>query len=411
MNRDLEPRACRMLFWALLLVFQICGGPLWDFSVGARETAGASAPHSWVGDSVSAPECAGAGAKSGVGWCQLGASAAVGTTWKVPGLNGIYGGLQGGLEAVVDDAGGGSGGLVSDVFGNVRAASKSAMDGLSRVGSYGLLPGAVPDYSEEGQGLAAATFWRGRRSDLTGLVYMGARYYDPGTGRFLSPDPLGHGSSASLYDYADGDPVNRLDPDGRVGKGLMSDLNGGIAADAPSSTAFSSARVLGGAIAGWAEGPRGGGSITLNTFSFGATDWAGITDSDQYEGGAYTASRIASTVGREGVIALLTGGLGNMARAGSQGAYYGYVGVQTLNAARSGYQIGTGIDDISQGNYLEGSLNVLGGGLGLAGGLTHASGVFRPAANSGGRTFTSADPLVGNLANKIEAAYPGHVVG
>ena len=112
--------------------------------------------------------------------------------------------------------------MVSDVFGNVRPASRSAMDGLSRVGSYGLLPGALPDYSEEGQGLAAATFWRGRRSDLTGLVYMGARYYDPGTGRFLSPDPLGHGSSASLYDYADGDPVNRLDPDGRVGKQALS---------------------------------------------------------------------------------------------------------------------------------------------------------------------------------------------
>jgi RHS repeat-associated protein len=148
----------------------------------------------------------------------LGASAAAITTWKVHGLNGISGGLQGGLEAVVDDAGGGSGGLVSDVFWNVRPAFWSAMDGLSRVGSYGLLPGTTPDYSEEGHGLAAATFWRGRRSDLTGLVYMGARYYDPGTGRFLSPDPLGHASSASLYDYADGDPVNRLDPDGRVGK-------------------------------------------------------------------------------------------------------------------------------------------------------------------------------------------------
>ena len=77
-----------------------------------------------MGNSVPASECAGAGAKSGVGQCQLGASGAAGTTWKVPGLNGIYGGVQGSPEAVVDDAGGGSGGLVSDVFGNVRAASK-----------------------------------------------------------------------------------------------------------------------------------------------------------------------------------------------------------------------------------------------------------------------------------------------
>ncbi len=118
------------------------------------------------------------------------------------------------------------------------------MDGLSRVGSYGLLPWAVPDYSEEGQGLAAATFWRGRRSDLTGLVYMGARYYDPGTGRFLSPDPLGHDSSASLYDYADGDPVNRLDPDGRLGKGLFGGAVKGDYYD-PENTAQSVGQFLG----------------------------------------------------------------------------------------------------------------------------------------------------------------------
>ncbi len=125
MNRDLEPRACRMLFWALLVVFQICGGSLWGFSEGAREVFRASARPLWEGDAVPASECAGAGAKSGVGWCQLGASGAARTTWEVHGLNGIYGGVQGGLEAVVDEAGGGSGGLVSDVFGNVRPASKS----------------------------------------------------------------------------------------------------------------------------------------------------------------------------------------------------------------------------------------------------------------------------------------------
>jgi len=33
------------------------------------------------------------------------------------------------------------------------------------------------------------------------------------------------------------------------------------------------------------------------------------------------------------------------------------------------------------------------------------------AANATARTFTSTDPLVANLANKIESLYPGHVVG
>ena len=29
MDLALEPGACRMLFWALLVVFQICGSPFW----------------------------------------------------------------------------------------------------------------------------------------------------------------------------------------------------------------------------------------------------------------------------------------------------------------------------------------------------------------------------------------------
>ncbi len=48
----------------------------------------------------------------------------------------------------------------------------------------------------------------------TGLVLMGHRSYDPGTGRFLTRDPLGYGGGMNLYGYADGNPVNESDPDG-----------------------------------------------------------------------------------------------------------------------------------------------------------------------------------------------------
>jgi hypothetical protein len=47
---------------------------------------------------------------------------------------------------------------------------------------------------------------------------MGMRYYDPESGTFLSADPMGHPASLSLYDYCASDPVNRVDPDGRVAK-------------------------------------------------------------------------------------------------------------------------------------------------------------------------------------------------
>ncbi|MEM4409941.1 MAG: RHS repeat-associated core domain-containing protein [Candidatus Caldarchaeum sp.] len=53
----------------------------------------------------------------------------------------------------------------------------------------------------------------GHPEDERGLVYMRARYYEPLTGRFLSEDPGRNG--INWYLYADGNPVNRVDPDGQ----------------------------------------------------------------------------------------------------------------------------------------------------------------------------------------------------
>jgi RHS repeat-associated protein len=68
----------------------------------------------------------------------------------------------------------------------------------------------------EGASLTTTLAWRGKRQDITGFYWMGARYYESVSGRFLSPDPFGHGASMSLYDYAGGDPVNFVDPTGRL---------------------------------------------------------------------------------------------------------------------------------------------------------------------------------------------------
>jgi RHS repeat-associated protein len=49
----------------------------------------------------------------------------------------------------------------------------------------------------------------------TGLAYFRARWYDPSTGTFLTPDPMGYHDSSNLYAAFGGDPVNRSDPDGQ----------------------------------------------------------------------------------------------------------------------------------------------------------------------------------------------------
>jgi RHS repeat-associated protein len=58
----------------------------------------------------------------------------------------------------------------------------------------------------------------GRENDGTGLQYNRARYYNPATTRFISQDPSGfNGSGSNLYWYANGDPLDFIDPSGEFG--------------------------------------------------------------------------------------------------------------------------------------------------------------------------------------------------
>ncbi|WP_418150182.1 RHS repeat-associated core domain-containing protein [Variovorax atrisoli] len=50
----------------------------------------------------------------------------------------------------------------------------------------------------------------------TGLHYNRYRYYDPASGRYVSPDPLGLAGGLNLYAYVGGNPVRGIDPLGLV---------------------------------------------------------------------------------------------------------------------------------------------------------------------------------------------------
>ena len=62
--------------------------------------------------------------------------------------------------------------------------------------------------------------FRGRLSQgreyswVTGLYYFRARWYDPVTGRWLSPDPIGINGGLNQFVFCGNNPVNFVDPDG-----------------------------------------------------------------------------------------------------------------------------------------------------------------------------------------------------
>ena len=45
----------------------------------------------------------------------------------------------------------------------------------------------------------------------SGLHYNWNRYYNPETGRYISPDPIGLDGGLNLYAYVDNDPINSVD--------------------------------------------------------------------------------------------------------------------------------------------------------------------------------------------------------
>jgi RHS repeat-associated protein len=304
-------------------------------------------------------------------------------TWKIYGPDISQGfALQGcgGLEATIREYDGYAVGVINDCFGNGVAvvSNNVAVFGTTRVGAYGPVAGSTAPLLSKNVSLAAATIFRGGRMDPMGLFCFGHRYYDANSGRFISPDPLGHAASIGLYDYCGGDPIDHFDPDGRCIEGTIAGWNS-APVPANASSAFMAGYYGGGVTSGFAEGWNGGSQIVDNTLTFGATDALGLTDTSQLQGSEYTDSLILANVARSSLLTAATFGTAALAQGGSQAALYGYQGLQIYNAGSSGYSIGTGINQVANGNNW-GYLNIAGGTLGVVGSTTFAAG--NPTLNS-----------------------------
>jgi len=104
---------------------------------------------------------------------------------------------------------------LSDALGSVRQLTSAA--GMVTLGR---------DFEPFGGTMASAGYgstafgFTGEQQDPAGLVFLRARFYDPGTGRFLTKDPFpglpALPTTLHPYQYALNNPVNLVDPSGQI---------------------------------------------------------------------------------------------------------------------------------------------------------------------------------------------------
>ncbi|MER5834935.1 RHS repeat-associated core domain-containing protein [Streptomyces sp. NPDC002130] len=106
---------------------------------------------------------------------------------------------------------------LTDAIGSVVAL---ADESGTKVNTYAYSPRGV-ERGTTTEEVSQPYRFAGGFQDPTGLYHFAARYYDPNIGRFTSPDPSGQ--EKNPYLYAEGDPVNRIDPNGTLSFGPVLD--------------------------------------------------------------------------------------------------------------------------------------------------------------------------------------------
>jgi len=122
-----------------------------------------------------------------------------------------------GLKANVTEyiiQGGASYRLITDQIGSVRLVENVATGAIAERIDYDEFGNVLTDSAH---GTQPFGFAGGFRDVGTALTRLGARDYDPATGRWTAKDALRFaGMLANLYGYVGGDPVNSIDPTGHL---------------------------------------------------------------------------------------------------------------------------------------------------------------------------------------------------
>ncbi|MCW7753292.1 RHS repeat-associated core domain-containing protein [Desulfobotulus sp. H1] len=125
-------------------------------------------------------------------------------------------------------------------------------------------------------------FAGGLHDPETGLVRLGARDYDPVTGRWTAKDPiLFAGGDSNLYGYVLNDPVNFIDPEGLAG--IAIDFGGGYASgDGELGGRYSTGKDYG---SGFFIGVRGEGDNHAQLGAFTYENTTGKVPGHRFGGG------------------------------------------------------------------------------------------------------------------------------
>lgn len=130
---------------------------------------------------------------------------------------------------------------LTDALGSVVA---TADESGAKVNTYSYSPRGVTRAASS-EKVSQPYRFAGGYQDPTGMYHFAARYYDPNIGRFNSPDPSG--MEKNPYLYAEGDPVNRIDPTGLwTGWDTVATVMTGVALVAAIPTGGASLTVAGG---------------------------------------------------------------------------------------------------------------------------------------------------------------------